>query len=137
MTSRRRFLRASAVAAFGASLPRLACAQQWPTKAIRAIIPFSAGSTIDIIGRIVTEPLSAALGQPIVIDNRAGAGGSIGTAVVAKAEPDGYTILINASAHSAAPAVYPNAPYDTAKDFSAVASFGSVPNVVVIAPSKN
>jgi tripartite-type tricarboxylate transporter receptor subunit TctC len=136
MTSRRRFLRASAVAAFGASLPRLACAQQWPTKAIRAIIPFSAGSTIDIIGRIVTEPLSAALGQPIVIDNRAGAGGSIGTAVVAKAEPDGYTVLINASAHSAAPAVYPNAPYNAGRDLAAVANFGVVPNVVVISPAK-
>ena len=72
-----------------------------------------------------------------MIENRGGAGGTIGTAAVARAEPDGYTILINASAHSAAPAAYPNVPYDTANDFSAVASFGSVPNVVVIAPSKS
>ena len=72
-----------------------------------------------------------------MIENRGGAGGTIGTAAVARADPDGYTILINASAHSAAPAAYPNVPYDTANDFSAVASFGSVPNVVVIAPSKN
>ena len=71
-----------------------------------------------------SEPLSAALGQPIIIDNRGGAGGSIGTAVVAKAEPDGHTILIHASAHSAAPAVYPNAPYDAARDLAAVANFG-------------
>ena len=66
-------------------------------------MPFSPGSTIDVIGRIVAEPLSAALGQPIVIENRGGAGGTIGTAFVAQAEPDGYTILINASAHSDAP----------------------------------
>jgi tripartite-type tricarboxylate transporter receptor subunit TctC len=115
----------------------VASAQAWPAKPIRAIIPFTAGSTVDIVGRIVLEPLASQLGQTIVVENRGGAGGTIGTAAVARAEPDGYTILINASAHSAAPAAYPNVPYDTAKDFSAVASFGSVPNVVVIAPSKN
>jgi tripartite-type tricarboxylate transporter receptor subunit TctC len=117
-------------------LPQTASAQQWPTRPIRAIIPFSAGSTIDILGRIVADPLAAALGQPIVIDNRGGAGGSIGTAVVAKAEPDGHTILIHASAHSVAPAAYPNAPYNAARDFSAVANFGVVPNVIVISPAK-
>jgi tripartite-type tricarboxylate transporter receptor subunit TctC len=136
MTTRRTFLQASALGALTAALPRFASAQQYPTRPIRAIIPFSAGSTIDIIGRIVAEPLSAALGQPIIIDNRGGAGGSIGTAVVAKAEPDGHTILIQASAHSLAPAVYPNAPYDAARDIAAAAMFGVVPNVVVIAPSK-
>jgi tripartite-type tricarboxylate transporter receptor subunit TctC len=119
-----------------AALPRSASAQQWPTRPIRAIIPFSAGSTIDILGRIVVDPLAAALGQPIIVDNRGGAGGSIGTAVVAKAEPDGYTILINASAHSVAPAAYPNAPYHAGRDFSAVANFGVVPNVIVISPAK-
>ena len=102
----------------------------------RRSIPFTAGSTVDIVGRIVLDPLAAQLGQPIVVENRGGAGGTIGSAVVAKADPDGYTLLINASAHSAAPAAYPNAAYDTEKDFSAVASFGSVPNVMVIAPSK-
>ena len=136
MTTRRTFLQASAAAAVTTALPRLASAQQWPARPIRAIIPFSAGSTIDIIGRIVADPLSAALGQPIIIDNRGGAGGSIGTALVARAEPDGHTILIQASAHSLAPAVYPNAPYDAARDIAAAAMFGVVPNVVVIAPSK-
>ena len=76
------------------------------------MIPFTAGSTIDIVSRIVLEPLSAQLGQPIIIENRGGAGGTIGTAAVGKADPDGYTILINASAHSAAPAAYPNVPYN-------------------------
>lgn len=136
MTSRRRFLELTGAALAASALPRIASAQQWPTRPIRAIIPFSAGSTIDIIGRIVADPLSAALGQPIIIDNRGGAGGSIGTAVVAKAEPDGHTILIHASAHSAAPAVYPNAPYNAGRDLSAVANFGVVPNVVVISPAK-
>jgi tripartite-type tricarboxylate transporter receptor subunit TctC len=117
-------------------LPKIAWAQQWPTRPIRAIIPFSAGSTIDILGRIVADPLAAALGQAVVIDNRGGAGGSIGTAVVAKAEPDGHTILIHSSAHSVAPAAYPNAPYNAARDLSAVANVGVVPNVLVIAPTK-
>ncbi len=79
-------------------------AQSWPAKPIRAIVPFSVGSTIDIIGRIVAEPLAVQLGQQIVIENRGGAGGTIGTNAVVQAEPDGYTLLIHASAHSAAPA---------------------------------
>ena len=136
MTTRRRFLSISGAALGAAVLSRPAFAQQWPSKPIRAIVPFGAGSTIDVIGRIVLEPLSAALGQPIVVENRGGAGGSIGTAAVAKAEPDGYTILIHASAHSAAPAAYPNAPYDAGRDIRGVAVFGVVPNVTVISPAK-
>ncbi|MDB5901612.1 MAG: extracytoplasmic binding receptor [Betaproteobacteria bacterium] len=136
MTSRRKFLELAGTALAASALPRVACAQQWPARPIRAIVPFSAGSTIDILGRIVAEPLSAALGQPIIVDNRGGAGGSIGAAVVAKAEPDGHTILIHASAHSVAPAAYPNAPYNAARDFAAVANFGVVPNVIVISPAK-
>lgn len=122
--------------ALAAAVARPARAQQWPSKPIRAVVPFGAGSTIDVIGRIVLDPLSAALGQPIVVENRGGAGGSIGTAAVAKAEPDGYTILIHASAHSAAPAAYPNAPYDAGRDIRGVAVFGVVPNVTVISPAK-
>ena len=118
------------------ALPRLAQAQAWPTRPIRAFIPFTAGSTIDVIGRLVLDPLSAQLGQPIVIENRGGAGGSIGAAMAAKAEPDGHTILVHASAHSAAPAVYPNLSYDVVRDFSAVAAMGAVPNVTVISPDK-
>jgi tripartite-type tricarboxylate transporter receptor subunit TctC len=135
MTTRRKFLLSSAALATPV-LPRLASAQQWPSKPIRAIVPFGAGSTIDVIGRLVLDPLSAALGQPIVVENRGGAGGSIGSAVVAKAEPDGYTLLIHASAHSAAPAAYPNAPYDAGRDLRGVAVFGIVPNVTVISPAK-
>ena len=136
ITNRRRFLSLSAAALATPAISKFAFAQAWPSRPIKAVIPFTAGSTVDIIGRIVLEPLSAQLGQPVVVENRGGAGGTIGTATVAKSDPDGYTLLINASAHSAAPAAYPNVAYDTANDFSAVASFGSVPNVCVISPEK-
>lgn len=135
-TTRRRFLHLAGAAAAAAAFPRLASAQGWPRKPIRAIVPFSVGSSIDIISRIVLEPLSAQLGQPIVVENRGGAGGTIGAHLVTQAEPDGHTILIHASAHTLTPAVYPKAPYDTAKAFAAVASFGSVPNVIMISPKK-
>jgi tripartite-type tricarboxylate transporter receptor subunit TctC len=136
--NRRRFLQLSAGALATPALARAGFAETaWPAgKTIRAIVPFSAGSTIDILGRIVLDPLSRQLGQTIVVENRGGAGGSLGSAAVAKAEPDGYTLLINAAAHSGAPAAYPNLPYDAANDFAAVASFGSVPNVLLVAPSK-
>jgi tripartite-type tricarboxylate transporter receptor subunit TctC len=134
--TRRTILRVSAATLAAPAFAQFARADSWPSKPIRAIVPFTAGSTIDIIGRLVMEPLSAQLGQPIVIENRGGAGGTIGAAAVAKSDPDGYTLLINASAHSAAPAIYPNLPYDTARDFSAIAAFGSVPNVTVVSPAK-
>ena len=133
MTTRRNLLLLGTALA---ALPRFALAQQWPSKPMRAVVPFGPGSTIDVIGRIVLDPLSAALGQPIIVENRGGAGGSIGSAYVAKADPDGYTLLIHASAHSAAPAAYPNAPYDAGKDLRGVAVFGIVPNVTVISPAK-
>jgi tripartite-type tricarboxylate transporter receptor subunit TctC len=135
-TTRRRFLHLTTAAVATPMLPRLARAQSqvqnWPSRPIRAMIPFSAGSSLDIVGRIVLDPVSSQLGQPIVIDNRGGAGGTIGTAMVAKSDPDGYTLLVNASAHSAAPAAYPNISYDPARDFSAVIPFGTIPNVTVV-----
>jgi tripartite-type tricarboxylate transporter receptor subunit TctC len=137
MTTRRRLLGIAAAAISTPILPKLASAEQnWPSHAIRAMIPFSAGSSIDIVGRIVLDPLAERLGQPIVVENRGGAGGTIGSAVVAQATPDGYTILVNAAAHSAAPAIYPRASYDVTRDFSAVIPFGTVPNVIIVAPSK-
>jgi tripartite-type tricarboxylate transporter receptor subunit TctC len=136
MTTRRRLLGLAATGLAMPVLPRLARAQSWPARPIRAIIPFQAGTTVDIVGRIVLDPLASQLGQAIVVENRGGAGGTLGAAAVAKAEPDGYTILVNASAHSAAPAAYPNIPYDTAADFAAVMPFGTVANVTVIAPAR-
>ena len=87
-----------------------AAAQTWPAKPIRAFIPFSAGSATDIVPRAVFEPLSAELGQPIVVENRCGAGGAVGVGAVVTAEPDGYTILANSSAHTVAPFIVQNLP---------------------------
>lgn len=113
-----------------------AAAQSWPSEPIRAIIPFGPGSATDVVPRIVLEQLSAQLGQPIVVENRGGAGGTIGSAMVAKADPDGYTILVNSSAHTITPSIYPNLSYDVMRDFATVAAIGNVPNVLIIAPSK-
>jgi tripartite-type tricarboxylate transporter receptor subunit TctC len=139
MTNRRQFVQLGAAAMAGAALPGAAFAQTpaqaWPTRPVRCMIPFAAGSSLDIVGRIVMDPVSSQLGQPIVIENRGGAGGTIGTALVAKSDPDGYTVLIQASAHSAAPAAYSNIGYDVAKDFIAVIPFGTLPNVTVVSPA--
>jgi tripartite-type tricarboxylate transporter receptor subunit TctC len=110
--------------------------ETYPAKPIRAIIPFGAGSATDVIPRIVFDELAARLGQAIIVENRGGAGGTIGATAVAKAEPDGYTLLVNSSAHTITPAIYPNLAYDAAADFAAVGAIGSVPNVLIIAPSK-
>jgi tripartite-type tricarboxylate transporter receptor subunit TctC len=118
------------------SAPPDAWAQAWPERPIRAVIPFGAGSATDVIPRIVFERMASQLGQPIVVENRGGAGGTIGTALVAKAKPDGYTLLTHSSAHTIAPSIYPNLHYHPANDFSAVGSMGNVPNVLIIAPSK-
>jgi tripartite-type tricarboxylate transporter receptor subunit TctC len=137
MTTRRGFVKAALAAFSTPALTRFAAAEDsWPSRPIRAVIPFSAGSSVDIVGRIVLDPLSQRLGQPIVVENRGGAGGTIGCALVAQSPADGYTILVNASAHTSAPAIYPGASYDVTRDFSGVIPFGSVPNVVIIAPSK-
>src|SRR5262245_52621366 len=113
-----------------------ALAQAWPTKPIRAIVPFGAGSATDIVPRIVFDPLSALLGQPIVVENRVGGGSTVGTAAVAKADPDGYTLLATSTAHTITPAVYASLSYDAAADFAAVVAFGSVANVLVVSPAK-
>jgi tripartite-type tricarboxylate transporter receptor subunit TctC len=107
-------------------------AQTYPTKPVQVIISFTPGSATDIVGRIVTAKLSEYWGQPVVNENRAGAGGAIGSAAVAKAAPDGYTLLINSNAHSVNPAIYAKLPYDTAKDFTDIAPLTESPNVLVV-----
>jgi len=111
-------------------------AQPWPNKPLRVVVPFTAGSATDAVARIVTERLGAQLGQTFVVENRPGAGGTIGMAVVAKANPDGYTILVHSSSYTVTPTTYPNAPYDTVRDFSGITPLANLPNVLVIAPSK-
>lgn len=122
----------TAIAANGSSQ-----ADEWPSRPIRAIIPLSPGSAADIVPRIVFEQLSAQLGQPIVVENRPGASGSIAARFVASAEPDGYTLLAHSSAHVISPSTVANLSYDPIKDFAAVAPLGNLPLVLVIAPSKN
>jgi len=127
---KRTYLLLLALAAFNAG------AQGWPAKPIRAIVPVGAGSSTDIVHRLVLEQLSLQLGQPVVVENRVGAGGTIGSATVAKAQPDGYTLLAHGSAHTIAPAIYKSLPYDPARDFAAVAPIGLSPSVLVASPAK-
>jgi tripartite-type tricarboxylate transporter receptor subunit TctC len=107
----------------------------WPNKPIRFIVPFPAGSSTDVIGRIVAQMLSARLGQQVVIDNRAGASGNLGADAVARAAPDGYTIgMATTSTHTLAPSLSAKLPYDPVKDFAPVAMIGSAPYVMVTYP---
>ena len=113
-----------------------ALAQAWPTKPVRIIVPFTPGSGTDIMARTVSEKLTAQLGQPAVVENRPGAGGTIGAAQVAKAEPDGYTLLVHSSSYTVTPSTYGNLPYDTLRDLTGVVPLGLLPNVLVISPAK-
>ncbi len=94
-----------------------ATAQSWPTKPIKFVVPYPPGGGTDVIARIVQEPLSKVLGQQVIIDNRGGAGGSIGTDIVSKSAADGYTVLFTLSSHTINPAIYPKLAFDTEKDF--------------------
>ena len=111
-------------------------ASNWPNKTLRVVVPFTPGSATDAVARIVTERLGTQLGQTIVVENRPGAGGTIGVGVVAKANPDGYTLLVHSSSHTVTPTTYSNTPYDTLRDFSGITPLANLPNVLVIAPSK-
>ncbi|HEY1230442.1 MAG TPA: tripartite tricarboxylate transporter substrate binding protein [Ramlibacter sp.] len=113
-----------------------ALAQGYPAKPIRFVVPFTAGSGTDIVARTVGDAMGRSMGQPIVVDNKPGAGGTIGAAQVAKSEPDGYTILIHSSGHALNPAIYPNLPYDTLKDLTGVTPLAALPNVMVVSPAR-
>jgi tripartite-type tricarboxylate transporter receptor subunit TctC len=111
-------------------------AQSWPTKRVTVIVPFTAGSATDIMARTVAQRLSEQLGQPFVVENRPGAGGTIGVGAVARSEPDGYTILVHSSSYTITPTTYPNTPYDAARDLVGITPLALLPNVLVIAPDK-
>lgn len=100
------------------------------------VIPFGAGSTTDIVPRIILDQLGSQLGQTVVVENRAGAGGTIGAGAVARSEPDGYTLLVSSNAHTIAPAFYPALSYHPAHDFAAVVPLGTQPNVLVVSPDR-
>jgi tripartite-type tricarboxylate transporter receptor subunit TctC len=135
MLTRRRSLQLAGAALAAPALCLTARADTWPSKPIKAIVTLSAGSTIDIVARMTLDPLARLIGQTIIVENRPGAGGTLAGAAVARSDPDGYTVLINSSMHSATPVVYPKLAYDVARDLSAVASLGSSPNVIVVPPS--
>src|SRR3954468_7260007 len=110
-----------------------AAAQSYPTKPVQVVLAFTPGSAVDIVGRIVTAKLSEMWGQPVVNDNKSGAGGSIGSAAVARAAPDGYTLLVTSNAHTVNPAIFAKLPYDTLKDFTEIVPLVEQPNVLVVA----
>ncbi|MBE9607534.1 tripartite tricarboxylate transporter substrate binding protein [Acetobacteraceae bacterium H6797] len=117
--------------------PRLALAQDnWPSRPIRLIVPFGAGTSTDIVSRLLTPKMSERLGQPIVVENRAGAGGVVGSDAVAKSAPDGYTLCMGSIAsHSVNMSLMPNMPYDALKDFTAISLVTEAPNLLVVSPN--
>jgi tripartite-type tricarboxylate transporter receptor subunit TctC len=123
------------VAAASLALPLAAGAQDYPVKPIRFIVPFAPGGGNDILGRVVAQKLNESLGVAVIVDNRGGAGGTIGTDLAAKAPPDGYTMLINNVSLAVNVTLYPRLPYDTLKDLDPVTLVGRQPNILVVHPS--
>lgn len=118
-----------------ASLAMSTQAQPFPTKPIRFIVGFTAGSEVDVIGRMIAHEMGEKWGQRVVVDNRPGAGSTVAGAIVASANADGYTLFFNSVSHAATPVLYPKAPFDTLRDFAGVTQATSLPNVLIIAPS--
>jgi tripartite-type tricarboxylate transporter receptor subunit TctC len=113
----------------------LARAQDWPTKPLTLVVPFAAGGTTDLVGRPLAQNLAVRLGQSVIVDNRAGAGGTIGASIAAKSPPDGYTLFLATIAHTIAPGMYRNLSYDFVRDFDPITVVAEVPNVLIVHPS--
>lgn len=134
---RRTLLRLTAATGGIATLPAAVFAQSaYPSQPVKLVIPFTAGSTTDVVGRIVGERLQQYLGQPCVVDNRPGAGGTLGASAVVNAAADGHTVLIHSTGHVANAALYPGLKYDTQNDFTPVTMLASMPNVLVVPPDR-
>ena len=130
------FLRHVVVALLAASAAAASHAQSWPEKPLRFIVPFPPGGSTDVVARALAEKLRDRLGQPVVVENRAGAGGTIGSDIASKAAPDGYTLLIGTSStHAIAPGVFSNPPYDPVRDFAPVTLVGAATVMLVTHPS--
>ncbi len=120
----------------GAGASALCVAQEWPAKPISLVVPFPSGGTTDVLARAIGDQLSKRLGQPVIVENRPGAGATLGADYVAKAKPDGYTLLMGAVHHTIATSVYKKLPYNFQKDLAPIATVAMVPNVLVINPAK-
>jgi tripartite-type tricarboxylate transporter receptor subunit TctC len=125
----------AALAALAGTAPGASLAAEWPDKPVRFIVPYPPGGGTDVIARIVQERFGALLGQPIVIENRGGAAGSLGTDQAAKSAPDGYTVLFTLSSHTINPFIYTKLPFDTKKDFEPVGTVASLPQILVANPA--
>jgi tripartite-type tricarboxylate transporter receptor subunit TctC len=132
--ARRSIARAACIVAL-ATAAAAAAAQDYPTRPIRMIVPYPPAGGTDIVARVISEPLGAALGQPIVIENRGGAAGNVGTDAAAKSAPDGYTVLFTLSSHTINPKLYDKLPFDVEKDFVPVGLAASIPQILVANPS--
>src|SRR6476661_4958954 len=117
------------------AVPSAAFAQSYPNRPVRIIVPFPAGGPADALGRVLADQLNKMWGQPVIVENRGGAGGNIGAEVVARAAPDGYTLLLNASSHVINASLYDKLPYDPIKDFTPVSEIASYMLVLVVHPS--
>lgn len=137
-TRRRLLLTVAACAAVGATASLPAAAQStWPAgQVVRLIVPFTAGSGTDVLARLLVNPLGTALGTSVIVENRPGAGGTLGAGIVAKAPADGLTLLVQAAGHLVNPSLYPNLSYDTLKDFAGVTPLATLPNVLVTTPGR-
>jgi tripartite-type tricarboxylate transporter receptor subunit TctC len=112
-------------------------AQNWPDRPVHIVVPLTAGSATDVMARIVAKQLSQQLGQPFIVENKPGAGGTIGTGAVARAKPDGYTLLVQSASYTVTPTTYPNTQYDTQRDLMGVTPLGLLPQALVISPAKD
>ena len=113
----------------------VAHADEWPSRAVTIVVPFAAGGTTDMVARPIAQVLSQRLGQPVVVDNRAGAGGTLAAAAVAKAPADGYTVFLATVAHTMAPGLYKSLPYNFEKDFEPITLAAQVPNILIVNPA--
>ena len=132
---RRDFLSATGAGALAVALPQHAFAQAYPNKPLKFIVGFAPGGATDVVGRLMAKKLGDALGQPVIIENKAGGSSNIGAEAVARSAPDGYTFYVNAITNAINASLYSKLPFDFAKDFEPVALFAKVPNILVIHPS--
>ena len=125
----------AAVLSIAIALPLSAAEPPYPSHPLRIIVPFAPGGASDVVGRLLAQKLGESMGQTVVVDNRAGAGANIGIGLAAKAQPDGYTLLVASSAFAVNPSLYAKAPYDPFRDFQPITCVGSSPNILAVHPA--